>query len=213
MNIFQERLTNSIEHYDDCRHSAKFLDYKFYIYNNTVKIPDERLQDFKMDCYSLPANISLFTHRIIGIPSVIDFIPHFANRNGRHYWAAIFDSKYQSLKVVQADMYRAAKIYRQTYAPPTCRYPQAAGNMSPPFSGIPSTKTSPRNISRLRMSPSACRGGTGAKHAYLAIFNDLTWKPIACAEVSDRKACFRHMGQGCGLSARLLQPGGRNAPR
>lgn len=146
-----------------------------------------------MDCIPT-SQYNLFTKRICGIPSVIDFIPHFANRNGRHYWAVILDSKYQSLKVVQADMYRAAKIYRQTYAHQPVVTPKRQEYV-PAFFRNPFHKDVTKEYIPTTDVTIRLPRGTGAKHAYLAIFNDLTWKPIACAEVSGRKACFRHMGR------------------
>ena len=194
IEYFQKKLRQSIDNYDDCRYSAKNMSYKLlYFLHIPSLIPDERLKGFDMDCIPT-SQYNLFTKRICGIPSVIDFIPHFANRNGRHYWAVILDSKYQSLKVVQADMYRAAKIYRQTYAHQPVVTPKRQEYV-PAFFRNPFHKDVTKEYIPTTDVTIRLPRGTGAKHAYLAIFNDLTWKPIACAEVSGRKACFRHMGR------------------
>lgn len=190
---FQKKLELSTHYYEDCRYSAKFLDYKFYIYNNIGKIPDERLHNFKLDCIPT-SQYFLFTHRIIGIPSFMDFIPHFANRNGRHYWAAVLDSKYKSLKVIQADLYRTAKIYRQTYAHQPAVVP-GRHEYVPTFFRNPFYKDVTREYLPTTDITIRIPRGTKVRHAYLAVFNDLTWKPITCAEVSGRKAHFPDMGR------------------
>ena len=91
-------------------------------------------------------------------------------------------------------MYRAAKIYRQTYAHQPVVTPKRQEYV-PAFFRNPFHKDVTKEYIPTTDVTIRLPRGTGAKHAYLAIFNDLTWKPIACAEVSGRKACFRHMGR------------------
>lgn len=195
ISFFRERLLDYTDHYEDCRYSVTYMKNKFYsyIFNAKQKIPEINLKNFEMECIPI-SKLNLFANRIIGIPSAIDYIPHFANRNGRHYWAIGIDCKLNPFQVFQANIYRAPKIYRRTFSHnPT---PQPKGKeyipsfFRDPFNKdvtglyIPTADITidvPRNIK------------TG--HAYLAVFNDLTWKPVACAEVSGRQARFHNMGK------------------
>ena len=79
------------------------------------KIPEPDLKNFKSDCIPT-SKANLFVLRILGVPSAIDFIPHFANRNGRHYWATAIDPRINSTQVYQVGIYKAPKIYRRTYS-------------------------------------------------------------------------------------------------
>ena len=193
--FFQKRLLNYMDNYEDCRYSMINMKNKFhsYIYNPGQKIPDIRLKNFTLNC--IPGSkLNSFVNRIIGIPSAIDYIPHFANRNGRHYWAVEIDSKLNPFQIFQADIYRAPKIYRRTFSHNPTVLPQGKEYV-PSFFRDPFNKdVTPLYIPTVDITVDVPRN-IKIRHAYLAIFNDLTWKPIACAEVSGRKARFLNMGK------------------
>lgn len=193
--FFQKRLLNYTEHYEDCRYSIDQMKNKFYSYilNPQKKIPEANLRNFEMECIPI-SKLNLFVNRIIGIPSAIDYIPHFANRNGRHYWAVGIDSKINPFQIFQADIYRAPKIYRRTFSHNPTVLPQGKEYV-PSFFRDPFNKdVTPLYIPTVDITVDVPRN-IKIRHAYLAIFNDLTWKPIACAEVSGKKARFLNMGK------------------
>lgn len=192
---FQTRLQDYMEYFEDCRYSISHMKNKFYTFINNPRkrIPDANLKDFDMECIPM-SKLNLFSNRIIGIPSAIDFIPHFANRNGRHYWAMGIDSKINPFQVFQADIYRAPKIYRRTYSHNPAITPRGKEHV-PPFFRDPFNKDVTRlYIPTVDITIDVPRS-IDARHVYLAIFNDLTWKPIAASEVSGRKALFPDMGK------------------
>ena len=183
------------EYCEDCRYSVTGIQNKFHAYINNLKskIPETAFKDFKLDCIPL-SKLTLFTYRIIGIPAVIDYTPHFANRNGRHHWITGIDPNLNNYEVFQANLYRMAKIYRRTFSHNPTPIPHRDEYIPPCFLNpfhkdvtsayMPTTDISvpiPRNVK--------------IEHAYLAVFNDLTWKPIACSKVSGRQAYFPDMGR------------------
>lgn len=195
ISYFQERLGNYVNFDEDCRYSSYYLRNRFYSYIPFIekKIPEPDFRDFKLEC--IPnSKLQMLTYRIIGIPSAIDFIPHFANRNGRHYWAATPDPSVNLYQVFQAEIYRVAKVYRRTYSHNPVVMPES-NEYVPAFFKDPFNK----DVTNLYLPtiditihiPRHLK----IRHAYLAVFNDLTWKPIACSKLSGRQACFTDMGK------------------
>ena len=113
----QKNLETYSTYYDNFRHSISQIENRFrtFLFMLDKKIPEPDLKNFKSDCIPT-SKANLFVLRILGVPSAIDFIPHFANRNGRHYWATAIDPRINSTQVYQVGIYKAPKIYRRTYS-------------------------------------------------------------------------------------------------
>ena len=157
------------------------------------KIPEPDLKNFKSDCIPT-SKANLFVLRILGVPSAIDFIPHFANRNGRHYWATAIDPRINSTQVYQVGIYKAPKIYRRTYSHnPTAK--PGKREYVPYFFLDPFNK----DVTDLYIPTSEIRlsapGIRNIRHGYLAIFNDLSWQPIACSKPAGQEIVFPKMGK------------------
>ena len=141
------------------------------------------IQMVPFDHIGIPTSkANLFVLRILGVPSAIDFIPHFANRNGRHYWATAIDPRINSTQVYQVGIYKAPKIYRRTYSHnPTAK--PGKREYVPYFFLDPFNK----DVTDLYIPTSEIRlsapGIRNIRHGYLAIFNDLSWQPIACSKI------------------------------
>ena len=90
----QKNLETYSTYYDNFRHSISQIENRFrtFLFMLDKKIPEPDLKNFKSDCIPT-SKANLFVLRILGVPSAIDFIPHFANRNGRHYWATAIDPR------------------------------------------------------------------------------------------------------------------------
>ncbi len=192
---FQSRLKNYTNQYEDCRYSVISLKNKFYVYSvlSGRKIPDPDLQNYKMECIPV-SKLQMFVYRTIGIPSAIDFIPHFANRNGRHYWVTAIDPDQNSFQIFQAEIYRIGKIYRRTFSHNPTVTPQT-GEYIPAFFRDQFNK----DVTDLYLPTTditVCHPySIKAPHSYLSVFNDLIWQPIACSRVSGRKSNFLKMGR------------------
>lgn len=193
--VCRKVLQNSMENYEDCRYFAHYMQYELrYLPGPRMEQnPDRRLHDYKMDCIPLSCYL-MFSQRWIGIPSSIDFIPHFGNRNGRHYWTRSIDVKYNTLQVFQANMYRAPKIFRQTYSHNPCIIP-ARNEYVPSLFRNPFFRDVTREYIPVTDIKIKIPQSLKSKHVYLAVFNDLQWKPVACAKVSGNKAVFQDMGR------------------
>ena len=191
----QKNLETYSTYYDNFRHSISQIENRFrtFLFMLDKKIPEPDLKNFKSDCIPT-SKANLFVLRILGVPSAIDFIPHFANRNGRHYWATAIDPRINSTQVYQVGIYKAPKIYRRTYSHnPTAK--PGKREYVPYFFLDPFNK----DVTDLYIPTSEIRlsapGIRNIRHGYLAIFNDLSWQPIACSKPAGQEIVFPKMGK------------------
>lgn len=208
----QKNLETYSTYYDNFRHSISQIENRFrtFLFMLDKKIPEPDLKNFKSDCIPT-SKANLFVLRILGVPSAIDFIPHFANRNGRHYWATAIDPRINSTQVYQVGIYKAPKIYRRTYSHnPTAK--PGKREYVPYFFLDPFNK----DVTDLYIPTSEIRlsapGIRNIRHGYLAIFNDLSWQPIACSKPGRTGDCLSQNGKRYCLPAGSLYRQKRNGP-
>lgn len=147
------------------------------------------------DCY-LNAQYNLFEQRSLGIPSLIDFIPFYTNRNGYHYWSnepsIIFNrNDYNSLY----DR-RPGKIYRKTYSRNRTIKP-IQDEYIPPFFTDPFIKdVTDLYCPTVQVEVKANKAiHDSPYHVYLSVFNNLSWKAISVSEVNRDVANFPKMSK------------------
>ena len=148
-------------------------------------------QDPFKDCYFITYNELLFS-RAIGIPRAIDCIPFYSNRNGYHYWSSDISLISKELNITGALDRRSAKVYRNTFSHnPTIKpcesefIPELFLN---PFKrDITDSYYYTTDIHIMNNTTST------PHHAYLCVFNDLQWKPIAAGKVSHGEAEFKRL--------------------
>lgn len=195
IGYFQAQLEQKVNNLEDCRYSTSVLKKQFneYIPGYLHKIPDERLRNTVIDCIPT-AKMQSFIYRIIGIPSSIDFIPHYANRNGRHYWTLEMNPKMHVTQLSQIVLYRGAKIYRQTYSHQPVFHARDNEYIPPffldPFHRDVTSEYLTTTDITLHFSQSIKN-----KYAYLAVFNDLEWQPITGAGIKGGEVRFEALGR------------------
>lgn len=164
------------------------------VYSRGIDTPDLPDHSYKFDCLDI-CYYELNRIRMIGIPSVIDFIPGWSYRNGRHYWRVMIDPTYLNNSCSDVMNPKAAKVYRMTYS----RNPIPFSNGK---DSIPELFCDPfiRDVTKqymkvvdveIEMKNSVSSTPT---HMYLSVFNDLEWKPMAWTMVKGTKAVFQNMG-------------------
>ena len=166
----------------------------------TVNLRPDFIQKlFHQNIYSDCHHISLqenFNSRALCSPSTIDFILHYANRNGYHYWNKIVSPEFKNSEVRGAFERKTAKVYRKTYSNHSSIKPGTTEYI-PEFFKDPfhldvsseylyTTDVSIHIPKKLENSP---------HYAYLCVFNNLTWNPIAIGEITSSTAKFRDMGK------------------
>ncbi|HBJ09148.1 MAG TPA: hypothetical protein DDY73_09100 [Coprobacter fastidiosus] len=149
-------------------------------------------------CYFFAA-ANLLRYRASGIPSAIDFIPAYANRNGGHCWVSVISSDGRFGKSEIDPGRRAPKIYRYMYSR-TNRYAdyrmreylsEMLGN---PF--IKDVTDCYLNTRDVTVPVSGMSGGKLPNLCFLAVFNAGQWIPVAVAERKMKRATFDRMAVG-----------------
>ncbi len=134
--------------------------------------------------------------RSIGIPTAIDFVPGWPYRNGQHYWRVLVEPYYWNSNHSDALISETGKVYRMTYS--RHEVPEQDGKEFIPFLfRTPFYKDVTRDyvkVSNVKVNMEKFKKTT-SRYAYLSIFNDLEWKPIAWAEVRGGEAKFQNMGR------------------
>lgn len=131
--------------------------------------------------------------RSVGIPCAVDFVPGWPYRNGKHYWRVMREPYYGNENQSEALNSEVGKIYRMTYSHNQIPVP-AEGESVPRLFRSPFYRDVTREY--VKVSEVAVDvEGVAARNAYLCIFNDLEWKPVAWAEIDEGTARFEDMGR------------------
>ena len=154
------------------------------------------------------ARLTTYAGRSIGLPIVIDYTPHWANRSGKHTWNALINKSGKPLSFGVKDTVklghhlegkrweRVSKIYRLTYAKQLQSLACVCGTEE-----IPDVFTSPfiKDVSKdyfngidlkmnLSFSPKIQR-----KFAYLSTFDNKKWVPVSWSHIKNKNVYFKGM--------------------
>ena len=137
-----------------------------------------------------------FQNRVAGLPTAVHFMPYFANRNGYHYWNANRVPDDKNTDVKGSSERKAAKIYENTYS----RQAHATaeeGEFMPELFTNPFLRDVTEEYAYTADAAVEAIPGTEAKprHAYLCVFSNLDWQPVAIAEAEGGRFTFRGMGK------------------
>lgn len=141
-------------------------------------------------------NLSML--RDAGIPCALDYVSDWPTRNGRHYWRILVDPACRDRMYSEVSNPRAAKVWRRTYSHnpvPVVRNSRTEAVpdlFSDPFNRDVTDLYCP--VSNVCIRPKTA--GDRPQYLYLAVFNDLEWKPAAWAKIGHGKAVFKKMGRG-----------------
>ncbi|NDV84227.1 discoidin domain-containing protein [Bacteroides sp. 51] len=156
-------------------------------------------KSFNYDCFD-EAFYEVINMRASGIPSTIDLVPAWANRNSGHSWKVILDPKYMNQvgNIHGQEVHSmAGKIYRITYSHNPI--PKSNGkDMIPAFFLSPFHKdvtTHYVNTSDVCIDLHSIPNDK-PDHLYLSVFNTKEWKPIAWSNIKQGRATFENMETG-----------------
>lgn len=188
--------------YDDIKYSgtnlSKILNDPFY-YNTLGEI--KLLYKGKVIAYNLEgcvaqAVLKSWLAKLGLYPVSIDFIPAFPDKNNRHCWVTHINNHFNNgLEAEAFEREKLGKIYRKTYAH---NFHPLEDNeeyiplffREPFYKDVTSYYTSTRDVIVKPLSP------VTARYAYLCVFNDLKWEPIAYAKQRNGKFLFKEVGRG-----------------
>ena len=168
--------------------------WDLYYLHPTEQGCSEMLRSRKGRCGDL-SNLADCALRANGIPCAIDYTPYWATTNNNHAWPVVLDRNGEGHAGIGN---RAARVYRKTFAnqPGNLPYHKARGEEIPPWLDRPdyvdvTRQYEPASDVTLTLPEAAKR----APHAYLCVFNEEEWHPIAWGAVKDGRVTFDGMGQ------------------
>ena len=184
---------------DDRKYDASRVNLKFQGIND-FSLSNEYKQliggDIGTDCHYMYL-AETFWGRAEGLPMVLDYIPYYPKRNGSHHWCHVLSAVRNNSVMKDAADFYAAKVYRRTFSHNFFLSPGQDEEI-PDFFRDPFNKdvtdtyfrTADVTVSATQKIPNTIR------YAYLCVFNDLSWRPIAIGErLSDDKFLFEKMGK------------------
>lgn len=140
--------------------------------------------------------IEEFKHRALGIPAALDYLPFYPNRNGYHYWSTVISAFRKKTWIEGAPNSKAAKVYRRTFSHQSDIQP-GKNEYIPDFFRDPFNK----DVTNLYFNTTEVAVHAknslprNLRYAYLCVFNNLTWQPIAISDLKGKTAVFKDMGK------------------
>ena len=154
--------------------------------------------------------------KVMAYPAAIDFIPHYANRNGFHRWNRVIPLDTKSMFEEKITNYKVPKVYRMMFSRQT-DLPVPDGEYVPSLFQVPFYKDVTDEYLHTAdiVVPVASRIKPTTRYAYLAVFSNLKWQSVAVSSAQKREIPFRNMGKGilyCPVSYYGEQPKPLNYP-
>ena len=197
---FSPKVLQELLFKDDTRYTVTKLEYDIKFSETATHFQSHFIQELLhqniyRDCQHISTQKN-FKSRASCLPVAIDFIPHYANRNGYHYWNKIISPESKNSEISGAFERRTAKVYRKTYSrhpsirTKTTEYiPELFKNpflLDVSYEYLQTTNVSINIPKYLKNS---------SDYAYLCVFNNLRWTPIAIGHIAYPLVKFNDMGK------------------
>lgn len=205
-------LCNMLQTYTDEKNAASWFTKQYAKYqkkfivqwgNNGANIPDLPYSALHLLTTGTCANlnqITLLAYRAAGFPTAIDFSPHFIN--GGHEWAALITSQgsipftlsgNDSLGKYKADDAYPSKVYRSTFSVNNLSHVKMRGEcdfLPYVFNCSKLIDVTDLYIPTCNVNIPVLTNLANEKFAYLAVFKNLDWEPVAWGSIVKNVACF-----------------------
>lgn len=166
------------------------------IYMEGIQTPSLFTPTYRFDCLDM-CHYTLGRLRTVGIPAAIDFVPGWPYRNNNHYWVTLIEPAYINRNHSDRLFTVAPKVYRMTYSHQPVPKPNGKDSIPELFKEPFYKDVSHEylNASDLEVKWKRHTSHT-PQYAYLSIFNNLEWTPIAWTALHAGKAVFQNIGRG-----------------
>jgi len=165
--------------------------YNYELFKNDLS--DSLFKRYTIDCIDRAYSTQI-TDRVFGIPTVVDFVPHYPTQENRHYWTIVRDHRFVNSKCYYAQTPYTAKVYRKTsFINPI---PEDKENFIPRFIRDPykmDVTEEYENVTDLEYKFKHVASNSG--YAYLCVFNNLAWKEVAWGKMRGGKVVFDKIGK------------------
>ena len=157
------------------------------------QLSDSLFKKYTVDCIDRAYNGQI-VNQVFGIPTAVDFVPHYPTQENRHYWTVIKDQRFLNSKSSAMYLPYTAKVYRKTSF--INAIPEDQNNFVPRFIRDPykmDVTEVYENVTSLEYKFKTCRPDT--KYGYLCVFNNLAWNEVAWSETRGGKVIFEKIGR------------------
>lgn len=187
--------------YDDSRYKQLLIFHLRPLFAPSSRVAsffyrERSLNTAMMSCQGI-ACLCRWRARLLMCPVATDLMPAYPDRNGRHCWSATAnDNRAVTSHEILANPDKCGKVYRQTFS----RHPvpvAADGEYVPPFFRNPFYADVTRHYGLTSDVTVTCPVSPVPANAYLCVFNDLKWEPVAWTV--GEKGVFRFKDMECGI--------------
>lgn len=165
--------------------------YNYELLKN--QLSDTLFKRYAIDCIDRAYSTQI-TDRLFGIPTAVDFVPHYPTQENRHYWTIVRDHRFVNSKCYYSQTPYTAKVYRKTsFINPI---PEDDENFIPSFIRDPykmDVTEEYENAMDLEYKFKHVVSNTG--YAYLCVFNNLAWNEVAWGKMRGGKVVFDKIGK------------------
>lgn len=163
--------------------------------NDSIYIPAPIDKKIMLDCVQQAIYYSYY-YRQHGIPSAIDFVPHWGHIAYRHFWSAAIDGVFVYNTKGWFTNTLTPKVYRMTYKHNPIIYDRK--NNVPNLFRNPFVKDVTKNyvaVSEAEIELDFSQVKRRPKYAYLSVFNCKKLCELAVSEPRGRNVIFKDMGR------------------
>lgn len=188
-----ENLYDIINYYDDLKYSITNISNFMYRFSetNTMNYQDSTIKPYILDCVDISL-IKLFKYRALGIPCAIDYVPCWSGTGGAHHWLRTIDPYYKDGGVPQVYQ-RTPKIYRRTFS--INEIPDEVSNILYLFKDPFNKDVTDQYIVTSDVKVKCFKQFRHIEYAYLAVFHNLSWEPVAWGKRDNNQFIFKNMGR------------------
>ncbi|MDE5611095.1 MAG: hypothetical protein K2I90_03645, partial [Odoribacter sp.] len=154
---------------------------------------------------------ALWRAKLLMCPVAMDMTPAYPKRNDRHYWTVIAsDDRMATENEALVRPEKSGKIYRHTFSRHAVPVPREREHV-PFFFRNPFYTDVTRHYGLTSDVTIPMPKSLPVANAYLCVFNDLQWKPVAWAAKEKGRFRFKDMGRDI-VYLPVIYPNGREVP-
>lgn len=183
--------------------------FHFFLYNSLLPLKATTVINKKEGKCIDEANYSVLLCRYLGIPSAVDFTPHWGNRSQSHSWSVIINPDNTGTPFYMGNVpgdtinffhpYKKPKVFRKRYSVnwdiyKSVRKEKEFPNLFqiPTFTDVTNEYCQTSDIT-LTIPDTF---NNEKKIAYICVFDEMNWTPVHYGEIKKRIVKFNSMGRG-----------------
>lgn len=182
--------------------------FQFFAYSGDLSPKGSTLIKAKTGNCTDETAFTLYLCRYLGIPSALDFTPHWGNRSNGHSWSVIINPDGKATPFYMGNVpgdtvhyfysYKKPKIFRQRFSINKAMVCDFAKEKSIPkiFCNPLYTDVTDEYYTTTDIQRNIPQEHKGKRIAYICVFDNRDWVPVYYGKIRDSKVTFPSMGRG-----------------